>query len=430
LRPEQLMRRARNAPGYTLVRGAQDLRDFGAPRLLVRQTVAPLALTSGFLPLLPTTRAVRMNRSRSTNLRYRADKSVEMGVMQRMERAELLSEIPDIAEYGGSGTAPLKSSIRPNPQAKLDNRVRSRCLAVPANVPRRVREWARNIVRQSKSGESTFRRAQRIAEAVRARGTYTLRPPNVPENREAADYFLFESRRGYCTHFANALTIACRTQGIPARIVSGFVNPEWRQDVNDRVWGTALEANAHAWTEVWVEGWGWAVLDATPADDRGDNAPGFWDGLGDGFATTWIGFKNWLIVYRVPLLWSAACFVALLLFLKRGLYAWLMSLRRDWQLRREARGAARENDLARARIIEAYRQGERALATRYRRRAPWETPREWIETAQASLELVDAVPLRTLASLYTRARYSPRPMEENDGEAAQNALRNLSWKKE
>jgi hypothetical protein len=294
-----------------------------------------------------------------------------------------------------------------------------------------VRQWASRILRGAGKDENAFRRALRLAVAVRSSGSYTLRPPNMPEDREATDYFLFETHRGYCTHFANALTIACRTQGIPARLVSGFVNPDWqRPDVNDRIWAVALEANAHAWTEVWVDGWGWAVLDATPADDRGDNAPGFWDGLGDGLVASWTALKNWAVAYEVPLLWSAAALVSLLLCARRGALAWLIARRRDWMLRREARGAFRENDIARARIIEAYRQGEKVLASRYRRRAPWETPREWIDGAHATLALADATPLETLAALYTRARYSLRPLEEVDGDAAQAALRNLTWKRE
>ena len=253
----------------------------------------------------------------------------------------------------------------------------------------------------------------------------------TPETSDAVDYFLFESRRGYCTFFASALTIACRTQGIPARVVSGFVNPEYFTDTNDndRRVGIAIEANAHAWTEVWIDGWGWAVLDATPADDRGDNASGLWDGIGDWFATWSIAVRSWIAVHRLPVVAVLLTAIFLMLVVRRGALAWLLALRRDLHLRRAVKGAERENDLARARIFEAYRQSEKLLAARYRRRAPWETPAEWVEYARESLVLADAAPLQVLVALYNRAIYSRSPLHEKDAEAATAALHSLSWDK-
>ncbi|HEX8552393.1 MAG TPA: transglutaminase domain-containing protein [Abditibacteriaceae bacterium] len=427
---DQLQRRSERYPGFSLAREfPQTLQDYGAPRSLVRSMVAPLITTTGYMPLLPVARAVKFRTERPNGVRLRADRALEVGVLNRFEQVETLSEMPPVAEYGGVGRPPLKRGERPNPAATLSAAERAEYLKVSTTTPQRVRDWAGSITRGASATDNDFRRAQRLTVAIRNRGTYTLRPPLAPEDRDAVDYFLFESRRGYCTYFASALTIACRTQGIPARIVSGFVNPSYFSDINGRVWGVAIEANAHAWTEVWVDGWGWAVLDATPADDRGDNAPGLWDGIGDSIATTGITIRTWVLANRLPLIFASIALVSFLLFARRGAFSWILAVRRDWKLRRAAQGAARENDLARARIIEAYRQSEKLLAARYRHRAPWETPREWIETARATLTLADATPLLTLAALYIRAIYSTRPMQEDEGEAANAALSALSWQK-
>ena len=429
---EQLQRRSLSNLGFTLLRATPSaVNDYGAPRQLVRQRVRAITTASGYIPLLPVARALKMRSARQNGVRVRDDGAVEIGVMNRWDTGEILSEVPPGTEYGGTGQPPLKRGDRPNPGAVLSAEERAQYLEVSKTVPRRVHNWAQNIVRAAGDRGNDYRRAQLLSAAVRARGDYTLRPPVTPETSDAVDYFLFQSRRGYCTFFASALTVACRTQGIPARVVSGFVNPEYFRDSNDndRVVGIAIEANAHAWTEVWVDGWGWAVLDATPPGDRGDNAPGLWDGVGDAVATWGIAARTWIVAHR-PLLFALLLGGALLVLVaRRGALVWLLSLRRDRKLRLAAKGAARENDLARARVLEAYRQGEKLLAARYRRRAPWETPAEWTEGARESLFLADASPFQTLVDLYMRAIYSRKPLQNEDGDAALAALQRISWEK-
>ncbi|MEM7692559.1 MAG: transglutaminase domain-containing protein, partial [Pseudomonadota bacterium] len=90
---------------------------------------------------------------------------------------------------------------------------------------------------------------------------YTLQPPLLATDN-AMDDFLFRSRRGFCEHYAYAFTVMMRSVGIPARIVAGYhggeVNP-----VNRTV--IVHQFDAHAWTEVWVDGEGWIRVDPTSA---------------------------------------------------------------------------------------------------------------------------------------------------------------------
>ena len=89
---------------------------------------------------------------------------------------------------------------------------------------------------------------------------YTLSPEYPPENQDFVTYFLYVEKEGYCTYFASAMTVLCRMAGLPARYVEGFM----AQPADDGLaYVTGL--NAHAWTEVYFEGFGWVPFDATPS---------------------------------------------------------------------------------------------------------------------------------------------------------------------
>ncbi|MDD2761182.1 MAG: DUF3488 and transglutaminase-like domain-containing protein [Methylomonas sp.] len=89
---------------------------------------------------------------------------------------------------------------------------------------------------------------------------YTLTPPLMPEH--PIDTFLFETRSGYCSHYATAFVYLLRIAKIPARVVGGYQGGE----IN-RVGGflEVRQADAHAWAEAWLEGKGWARFDPTAA---------------------------------------------------------------------------------------------------------------------------------------------------------------------
>lgn len=87
---------------------------------------------------------------------------------------------------------------------------------------------------------------------------YTLQPPLVTE--DAVDQFLFETRRGFCEHFSGAFTMLMRAAGVPARVVTGYQGGELNP-VDKFV--TVRQADAHAWSEVWIDGRGWVRIDPT-----------------------------------------------------------------------------------------------------------------------------------------------------------------------
>jgi transglutaminase-like putative cysteine protease len=79
---------------------------------------------------------------------------------------------------------------------------------------------------------------------------------------DAVDGFLFESRRGFCEHYASAFVFLMRAAGVPARVVTGYQGGE----VNP-VDGYLIvrQSDAHAWAEIWVAGEGWLRVDPTAA---------------------------------------------------------------------------------------------------------------------------------------------------------------------
>jgi len=76
------------------------------------------------------------------------------------------------------------------------------------------------------------------------------------------DGFLFETRRGFCEHYASAFTLLMRAAGIPARVVTGYLGGE--QNPIDGFY-TVRQSDAHAWAEVWYAGQGWVRVDPTSA---------------------------------------------------------------------------------------------------------------------------------------------------------------------
>lgn len=91
---------------------------------------------------------------------------------------------------------------------------------------------------------------------------YTLYPGAVFYDKDEIEYFLFERKSGYCTHFASSAIMIFRSIGIPARLAQGYtlsgdlISPDKVTEVYD--------SNAHAWVEIYVEGFGWFPVDVTP----------------------------------------------------------------------------------------------------------------------------------------------------------------------
>ena len=89
---------------------------------------------------------------------------------------------------------------------------------------------------------------------------YTLKPSKL--GRDSVDEFLFDTRRGFCEHYASSFVFMMRAVGIPSRIVVGYQGGELNPFENYLL---VHQYDAHAWAEVWLAGQGWVRVDPTAA---------------------------------------------------------------------------------------------------------------------------------------------------------------------
>jgi transglutaminase-like putative cysteine protease len=141
---------------------------------------------------------------------------------------------------------------------QLLNQLRRRALDLPDGFNPRTRE----LMRQWRAETPDDRRlVDRVLGHFNQEDFYyTLNPPLL--SRHTVDEFLFETRAGFCEHYASTFAVMMRMAGIPARVVTGYQGG-WYSEFGQYV--LVRQSNAHAWAEVWLEGSGWARVDPTAA---------------------------------------------------------------------------------------------------------------------------------------------------------------------
>ena len=131
-------------------------------------------------------------------------------------------------------------------------------LRLPANANPRTVAFAREL--RARHGDDRALIAAILAKFRDENYTYTL-APGVVHRADPVDAFLFDTRRGFCEHYASAFAVLLRAAGIPARIVTGYqggeVNPRGRYLI-------VRQSDAHAWVEAVVDGQ-WQRFDPTGA---------------------------------------------------------------------------------------------------------------------------------------------------------------------
>ncbi len=131
-------------------------------------------------------------------------------------------------------------------------------LKLPATGNPRTRDLARRLRSQAGAPAATVDAALQLFR--REPFVYTLKPPLL--GTDGIDEFLFDTRRGFCEHYAGAFVFLMRAAGIPARVVTGYQGGE-RNSFDDYL--VVRQSDAHAWAEVWLRGEGWRRVDPTAA---------------------------------------------------------------------------------------------------------------------------------------------------------------------
>ena len=133
-----------------------------------------------------------------------------------------------------------------------------RALALPEWTAPRTRAMVREWQEEGLGSRQIVDRALRMFQTQPF--IYTLEPP--PLVNDPVDQFLFETRRGFCEHYASSFTVMMRAAGVPARVVTGYLGGEVNPVDGYLV---VRQSEAHAWTEVWLRGEGWVRIDPTAA---------------------------------------------------------------------------------------------------------------------------------------------------------------------
>jgi|GEM_PF-605900 len=303
--------------------------------------------------------------------------------------------------------------------AATDLRARSllQALQTPADPGGRVAALAERWTRGLKDPAAM---ADAVAAHLRREYAYSTYSDG---RRTSLPDFLFVVRKGTCEYFATAAAILLRHAGVPARIVTGFHADDWNE------WGRfydVRQSQAHAWTEVWIQGRGWVSLDATPAesgfsaaaDEFSRRASRWLDAAQARWYRSVIGYDQYAQHDTFLRLSFSRVFGGVQDALDRAARRFLAPALIFALLVWGARALP-----ARLRRGDEYERAERALARAGLRRAPAQTPREFARgVAAARPELGSVV---ALAEEHYRRRYAGLVPSEADRARAAALLKEL-----
>lgn len=159
-----------------------------------------------------------------------------------------------VSAYGVAGPDQLR---RAPTTAALDGL--DAYLALPAGVPDRVRDLAREVTADA---TNDYDRVRALEQHLRSGYRYRLDSAVPPDGRDAVDHFLFDAREGFCEQFAAAMAVMARALGIPARVAAGYVPGRYNPFTG---YYSVRGTDAHAWVEVFHPGFGWYPYDPTSA---------------------------------------------------------------------------------------------------------------------------------------------------------------------
>jgi transglutaminase-like putative cysteine protease len=152
----------------------------------------------------------------------------------------------------------LVSHPRSHLQQELPPNLRQELLALPLGRNPRTLTLARQWRAQGLDDAGIVKAALNMFRSKEF--YYTLEPP--PLGADGIDDFLFNTRRGFCEHYSSSFTVLMRAAGIPARVVTGYQGGALNQYGD---YYLVRQSDAHAWSEVWMEGRGWVRVDPTAA---------------------------------------------------------------------------------------------------------------------------------------------------------------------
>jgi transglutaminase-like putative cysteine protease len=316
------------------------------------------------------------------------------------------------------------TDLTPEPEP-LPPGAAARFLAHPAPSPK-VRQW---LAQLTAGATNQLAKARHLEGYLRDHFTYELGAPEL-NRANALEDFLFQARRGHCERFASALALLLRMEGIPSRVIIGYL-PSVQNPISG--WYDIRFRDAHSWTEAWLPGHGWVSLDATPRASlpSGDSSwSEFWEALDFAWYAHVVNFDaptqnamwsdvaqrvadlpGW-VVRHAPAAFATG---AVLVF---GVGGWVL-----WRSRRRppATGSVAEAQVVTARYYAAMLK---LLAARGCSKQPSQTPWEFAaETHRLPPEAQEVV--RRITSCFCSVRYGQNVLREEDEREMDRGLARL-----
>lgn len=271
-------------------------------------------------------------------------------------------------------------------------------LALPPDLPRRVVALAASV---TSAADGRVSAVNAIEDFLRVHEKYTLNSPQPARGEDAVDDFLFVSHVGFCEQFATAAVVMLRSQGIAARLVTGYVGGSVTTDPGQRVFSGT---DAHAWVQVFYPGVGWVSSDPTAGSVVQANTPSIRQRIDSWLKKVWHG---------VPAgRWGALAVIGLAFVVGLGLAA----IGRRWLRRRQRYAGIDRGLVGDGPILASYLRLDMVLHGLDRARAPTESLEEFARrlggVVASSADVAAAV------ALLERETYGVNPPTSGDSASA------------
>lgn len=156
-------------------------------------------------------------------------------------------------QYSVKSTLDFSANVKGLSEFRLKN-----YLQLPEGFNPRAIQQANNWFEEVNRNPQDY--IQKLLDFYHQSFVYTLEPPLL--GRDTVDEFLFSTQRGFCEHFASSFVFMMRAAGIPSRVVVGYQGGQLNSLEG---FLRVSQADAHAWSEVWLPGQGWTRVDPTAA---------------------------------------------------------------------------------------------------------------------------------------------------------------------
>ena len=136
--------------------------------------------------------------------------------------------------------------------------IREIYLQLPSGFPEAIRTLSENI---TQTASTSYEKVLAIDDYL-TRFPYSKSVDKLPEGADAVSDFLFTQKKGFCLHFASAMTVMLRSVGIPARLAVGYLPGDPGKESGEYL---LRDKHYHAWAQVYFPGSGWIDFEATPS---------------------------------------------------------------------------------------------------------------------------------------------------------------------